>query len=177
MKHIKIRKGTWETNSSSTHALVIRMEMPKELPYDDVYFDLGEFGWEQREYYDIDSRCCYLHTALFQRFVSYKNDKEKYYEYRNKITSILKEYGVVAKWKNIETITQDNFYNYYIDHADELDDFIELVINNRELLIEWLFNNESLLVTDNDNNDMEYYNEAYEHFGNKEGYVFYGKGN
>lgn len=175
MKHIKIRKGTWETNSSSTHALVVKKEIPKELPLF-AYFGLGDFGWEQAKYSDKDTKCCYLNTALFYRYVSYMEDKSKYYEYRNKVIEILKSYGIHSEWKDIEQIDAHD-YNYYVDHCDGLDEFIEIILDNPELLIDWLFNDESLLVTDNDNSEMEYYEEAFNKYGNKEDYWVYGKGN
>ena len=173
MKHIKIRRGTWETNSSSTHALVIKKEKPI-LP-SEVYFDMGEFGWEKEVYPDTATKCAYLHTAIYQRFYDYYMDKEKYYEYKNKITEILAGYGVTATWLDVDSIEPNSWY--YIDHCDELEDFIEIVISSPELLIDWLFNDDSLLITDNDNSDMEYYIDAEEKYDNKEGYLFYGKGN
>lgn len=174
MKHIKIRKETWETNSSSTHALVIRTEKPI-LP-SEVYFDVGEFGWEKEKYNDIDTKCRYLHTAIYQRFYDYYMDVSKYYEYKDKITEILESYGVKANWRDVKNIKEE--YEWcYIDHCDELEDFIEMLISVPELLIDWLFNSESLLVTDNDNSEMEYYLDAEEKYDNKEGYLFYGKGN
>ncbi len=175
MKHIKIRRGTWETNSSSTHALVVKKETPKELPLF-AYFGLGDFGWEQAKYCDKDTKCCYLNTALYDRYVGYMDDKNKYYEYRNKIIEILKNYGIHSEWKDIEQIGAYD-YNYYIDHCNELDEFIEVILDNPELLIDWLFNDESLLVTDNDNSEMEYYENAFNIYGNKEDYWVYEKGN
>lgn len=174
MSNIKIRKGVWETNSSSTHALVIKKEEPKELP-EELYFDMGEFGWEQSWNSDAETKGSYLHTAIYQRFYDYENDKQKYYEYRNKITDILSNYHIKANWLDVETIEPNSWY--YIDHCDELEDFIELIINHPSLLIDWLFNEQSLLVTDNDNSEMEYFEEAAQKYEDKEDYIFYGKYN
>ena len=172
---VQIRKGTWETNSSSTHALVVKLKKPLKLPKK-AYFDLGGFGWEKAKYSDKDTKCCYLNTALFYRYVSYMEDKSKYYEYRNKVIEILKSYGIHSVWTDIEQI--DGYsYDYYIDHCDELDTFIEIILDNPDLLIDWLFNDESLLVTDNDNSEMAYYEEALNTYENKEDYWVYGKGN
>lgn len=174
MKHIKIRKGIWETNSSSTHALVIKKEKPAVLP-EEVYFDLGEFGWEKGIYMDCETKCSYLHTAIYQRFFDYENNKEKYYEYKNKISNILDEYGIKSKWLNVEDIGENSWY--YIDHCDELENFIEIILNSPELLIDWLFNDDSILITDNDNSEMEYYSDAFDKYDNREDYFIYGKGN
>lgn len=176
MKHIKIRKSAFETNSSSTHALVIKKETPLKLP-EEVFFGLGEFGWEKKKYDDTSVKCKYLHTAIFYRFVGYEANRKEYYKYRNKITEILKNYNIKAIWEDVRKISNKNAYQYYIDHCDELEDFIDLVISVPEMLIDWLFNNESLLITDNDNSEMEYYEEAFNKYDGKEGYFVYGKGN
>ena len=68
-------------------------------------------------------------------------------------------------------------YNYYIDHSGELEEFISDLLKSPELLIEWLFNPESVLVTDNDNSEMELYDQAYNKCANKDGWYFFGKGN
>ena len=61
---INIRKGLFETNSSSTHAICIgknnhNLEIPSELT-----FQVGEFGWENKVYYDTTTLASYLYTAL-----------------------------------------------------------------------------------------------------------------
>ena len=54
-----IRKGIFETNSSSTHALVISNNdvMNIESP---LVFRFGEFGWEFEEYSCPEDRASYL---------------------------------------------------------------------------------------------------------------------
>lgn len=167
---MSVRKGTWETNSSSTHALCIKKTMPEKLPTE-VYFSLGEFGWEQEIRNDYSTKAAYLHTAIYD--MCYE-DRRMYETLKQEISKILTSYGVKAEWKEVETMSD---YNYYIDHSTELDDFVSDLLKNPELLIEWLFNSESLLVTDNDNSEMEYYDEAYEKCANKDGWYFFGKGN
>ena len=54
----QIRKGTFETNSSSTHSLAIpkdSVKYPKSIS-----FHLGEFGWGWEEEDPAD----YLYTAI-----------------------------------------------------------------------------------------------------------------
>ena len=46
----KIRKGLFETNSSSTHSIVIGNngeDVQSNLP-EEVYFHGGQFGWEHK---------------------------------------------------------------------------------------------------------------------------------
>lgn len=165
-----IRRGTWETNSSSTHALCIKKTMPDKLPTE-IYFSLGDFGWEQNVWNDYSTKAAYLHTAIYD--LCY-DDKATYEEYIKEISDILEGYGIKSDWKEPESMKG---YDYYIDHPGELEDFIADLLENPELLISWLFNSSSLLVTDNDNSDMEYYDEAYKKYANKEGWYFFGKGN
>ena len=171
---IKIREGLWETNSSSVHSLVIKKEMPKKLPKE-VYFGLGNYGWRERWYSSVEEKCKYLHTAIYCRYFVFEDDKNKYREYKKKISDILKENGIESTWFDVSKI--DDEWDYHIDHSDELEDFIFYVIEDPNLLIEWLFNKESVLVTDNDNNDMEATEKARELYDGKEDYMLYTKGN
>lgn len=165
-----IRNGTWETNSSSTHALCIRKELPESLP-SEVYFSLGEFGWEQEIWDDYSTKAAYLHTAIYD--LCYE-DRTLYNTYKKEISEILDKYGIKSEWKEVESMSD---YNYYIDHSGELEEFISNLLKSPELLIEWLFNPESVLVTDNDNSEMELYDQAYDKCANKDGWYFFGKGN
>ena len=49
----QIRRGTFETNSSSTHAICIAKD-DYELK-DHIDFHTGEYGWECKEYGDLDN--------------------------------------------------------------------------------------------------------------------------
>lgn len=169
MSMIKIRRGTFETNSSSTHALCIKKGIPKELPKK-IYFGLDDFGWEQNKTTNIATKAAYLHTAIFD---CYSGDRTKYEEYKQKISDILKEYGIESEWfesKNFES------WEYYIDHSNEMESFLDIIPEEPQLLIEWLCNDESWLVTDNDNSDMEYFDWALDKFKGDDYYI-YVKGN
>lgn len=172
MKPIKrtVRSGTWETNSSSTHALCIRKSLPEKLP-SEVFFGLGEFGWEQETWNDYSTKATYLHTAIYD--LCYE-DRTLYNTYKQEISEILNGYGIKAEWKEVTSMSD---YDYNIDHSGELEEFVAELLKNPELLIEWLFNPESLLVTDNDNSDMELYKQAYNKCANDNGWYFFGKGN
>ena len=168
---IQIRKGTWETNSSSTHALVIKKEKPTEIPHF-VHFGLDEFGWEHEKYNWEQVKCDYLHTIIFDMF--YNRDKyEDYIKYKKKITKILKSYGVEKiTWERPKKSTYA-----YVDHVYQCEKWLNTVLENPDYLISWLFNDDSWLVTDNDNDDMLYFNFARDKWDNKEDYYFYEKRN
>lgn len=171
---IMIRRGTFETNSSSTHALCIKKEIPKNLPKE-IYFGLGCFGWEKEKSTDMTTKATYLHTAILD---CYSDDEDKYNNYKNNITNILREYGIESKWEEPKKSSNGNYdwYDYYIDHSYEMESLLEIIPDQPQLLIEWLCNDESWLVTDNDNSDMEYFDWALDKFKGDDYYV-YVKGN
>ena len=58
----KIRKGTFETNSSSTHTIVVtkdnsKLDIPNEIKIDLADY---EFGWEYDKYYSVEEKLAYL---------------------------------------------------------------------------------------------------------------------
>ena len=168
---IQIRKGTWETNSSSTHALVIKKEKPSYLP-NDIYFALGEFGWEHEKYNDTETKASYLHTVIYNLYYDIEN-VETYNQYKKKINSILQDHNVTdIRWERPKKSTYA-----YVDHVDQCEKWLNTILENPDYLISWLFNDDSWLVTDNDNDDMLYLNFAKDKWDNKEEYYFYEKGN
>lgn len=58
----KIRKGCFETNSSSTHTIIVS---DRDVDYDSkfVIFSIGEFGWEMGVIDDSWGRASYFYTA------------------------------------------------------------------------------------------------------------------
>ena len=64
---MKIRKGTFETNSSSTHSIAISKNKINIPTGSYINFRIGEYGWEENEY-NFPS---YMYTSLL-----YNNDIE-----------------------------------------------------------------------------------------------------
>ncbi len=60
----QIRKGVFETNSSSTHSITISGEdkiiYPKFIPV----IEFGEYGWEEESYSDFTDKLSYVVTML-----------------------------------------------------------------------------------------------------------------
>ena len=80
---IQIRKGVFETNSSSTHSIAI----PKDCkPVNSIRFNIGEFGWEWREADAAD----YLYTAIHYIADTESDAQEKIERLKN----ILDEHGI-----------------------------------------------------------------------------------
>lgn len=151
---INIRKGLFETNSSSTHAICIgksndNLQIPKHLR-----FSVGEFGWETEFYYDTTSKASYLYTALLHTCDAILGDSVE--NIKNHIYELLGSVGCDCEFI-LPTIGEYGWLDDgYIDHVDETIDFVKRVINNDKALLRFLFSPDSFIVTGNDNGDWFY---------------------
>ena len=138
---IQIRKGVFETNSSSTHSICISKEKIKAKDVDGrkIYFGFGEYGWE---FGCVNDTASYLHTAIadMSRIKEYK-------ERIKRIKQILNKYGVEYEFEPVKfvdneyggyVIPADNRYAY-VDHAGECADMVDALLNDEDLLIRYLF--------------------------------------
>ena len=153
----KIRKGIFETNSSSTHSIVIgnNNEDIKSMLPSEIHFGSGEFGWAVDSYTDTQNKANYLWTGIV--------NNSMVDEYCPKIEETLNKYGIECTFEETEKKKNsydgklyDQFVNNkwgYIDHSGDLIDFIEIVCNDEILLLNYLFSNESCVATGNDNDD------------------------
>ena len=142
---IQVRRGVFETNSSSTHSICISKGGYK-IP-DKVYFHLDDWGWETGIEEDTAS---YLYTAIICCF----NEKET-----DAYLASLKE---VLDGLGIEYEMEDPDWRYTswgrysdkggIDHGNALREVVEAVLNDSDLLLRYLFG-DSFIATGNDNND------------------------
>ena len=161
------------TNSSSSSFIAINHEsydnnyslIESEEDKDNfVLFESGnkEFGWEQREYKDMESKVNYIliqiadldyysnknNTGYFSREIS----KELVQSYKSKIESILYENLGITKinWDKLKQLIDDSF-DIYIDHQSSFyeNPYLEEFIMTR--LEDFLFNNKSVIITGNDN--------------------------
>ena len=150
---IQIRYNCFETNSSSTHTLVISKEMPTHFP-ESVSFSIGEFGWEQEEYDTINARASYFYTAACALYG---------YDVKRDVQKLLEPYGIKVSYEYWK-VTEPQFIIYekgghaylnngYIDHDMELRDFVDRCFNEPDFLVRWLFGATSRLYTGNDNTD------------------------
>lgn len=144
----QIRRGVFETNSSSVHALCIStgdvlLNIPKE-----VYFSFGEFGWEFEEYNDLSDKASYLYTAIYGVL-----EEEEVKEALEFIETTLKNAGV----ETVEFAEKINsWYGCgYIDHVYETIDFVRDVTSSEDNLLNYLFSTASFIKTGNDNSDEE----------------------
>ena len=144
---INIRKGLFETNSSSTHAICIgknnhNLEIPSELT-----FQVGEFGWENEVYDDVTTLASYLYTALTECY-----DGKELTKQINRIYTLLGHNGCKATF--IEpSVDEWGFAEGYIDHSEQLGDFLNKILSSDKALLRYLFSPDSFIVTGNDNGD------------------------
>lgn len=126
---IEIRKGIFETNSSSVHALVIPKDQQIVIP-NIIHLKGGQFGWEYEKEYDTIN---YLYEAC-----RYRGEDEV-----AKLIAFLEKH-------NIEVIVNERHGYTYVDHGDEIP--FDDLFNNEQLLERFLFGTDSYVQLGNDNN-------------------------
>ena len=163
----QIRRGTFETNSSSTHAICITKEVCKWLGTH-IDFEVGEFCWENKEYSDRYSKASYLITAILSF------DKDEADRRLQLLKDILDSHNITY---TLPELVEDSWeyggktrYYYeidgYIDHSGETKEFLDAVLSDPDRLFRYLFG-DSLIITGNDNDD-EYNDRMYVNEGEEE---------
>lgn len=157
---LQVRNGVFETNSSSTHAVsVCAFDINKHEIPETVVFETGDFGWEIRDYNDVDSKAAYLWTAVVSEY-QYLDEEEDLIRIKSAFTKILNDAGVKnvyfkdADYKTSDWVSRPYLdVDGYIDHAGDLFGWANEMIEEPELLLGYLFNNESVVSTGNDNDE------------------------
>ena len=147
----QIRKNVFETNSSSSHSLTISPNTPIIDNTRKLNIHMDYFGWGYEEYNDIETKFNYLYTMIreyhyFDARESGYKETEKYKKYTEELkffTDILDGLGVEYEINELE--------NGSIDHQSQTYEYINKFKKDKDLLIRWLFNPESILYIDNDN--------------------------
>lgn len=160
MKKI-IRQATFETNSSSTHAICIcnDKKLLEEIEYPEyLYFGIGEHGWEFEVLDTPEKKANYLYTAILELY-----DKKEASKKVNIIFEWLGDIGVVAKFEE-KIYDKYGSLNGYIDHVEGLQDFVDAIFRSPKLLYKYLFSDYSYVQKGNDNSyyDVDI-NEDYDH--------------
>ena len=132
-----VRKGVFETNSSSTHSISLEQgnEWDTIEPEEDGVIRLYEksFGWEWKMYNDARTKAEYCLTDLVDR-------------------ELLKE--VIQEFTGYEVEFYDNDECYGIDHQSY--GTVRGKLHTKEQLTNFIFNKSSLLFTGNDNDEAPY---------------------
>ena len=150
----QIRRGTFETNSSSTHAICITKGEYRHNSFRHIDFEIGEFGWENDEYDSLYNQASYLITAILSF------DKNNADENLQKLKDILDSNNIEYTLPELKVDSWEyggkTRYYYdidgYIDHSGETKDFVNDVLSDSDKLFRYLFGN-SVIITGNDNSD------------------------
>ena len=136
-----VRYNTFETNSSSTHSMLIPLERPEKLPKC-VSFRIDEFGWEVRMVNPRD----YLYTALYSALSREEADLRV-----EQIKHVLDEAGIAYEFEE-PLFDEDGDLEYgYIDHTEDLWDFFDGVFESDSSLLNFIVAGK--VGTGNDNDD------------------------
>lgn len=173
----QIRAGVFETNSSSVHSIAIPKNISKRDIPGFMSFDVGGFGWDFEEVSPVD----YLYTAMFELSDTEKDFDEKL----TRLKTVLKDADIGFNFSAPEVKTtfcnKPVFYMYggYIDHPEELRNFVDDLLDDKDKLIRFLSG--GLVFTGNDNaEDLGYvrrFEEGPYHMKNADEYDWYEKGN
>ena len=151
MKKKLIRYGVFETNSSSCHSISID-ENNKNFIASDLYVDTngyvtltgGEFGWEQKEYFDALTKANYCAQDIYG--YDWSSDSYSLDEYKkNMLIDVIKE----QTGCDDVVFDLDSLRGGYIDHESHGTSYE--AFQNKETLRNFIFNSNSYLETDNDN--------------------------
>ncbi len=149
---IQIRRNVFETNSSSTHSIAIPREHAKKYP-NVIHFGIGEFGWGFAEENPAD----YLYTAILDYYHNTEEREAKLAE----LKAALDAYDIryTMQEPKFEVYSEDPSKTYlnwdcgFIDHSEDLGEFLNAVFANAETLLDFAFY--GLVFTGNDNSDAE----------------------
>lgn len=171
-----IRQGIFETNSSSTHTLVIS-NIGLNLQ-DSLLFGFDDFGWSFEAYDTPSERANYLWTYLVNNHCNYNSSTHEYdytevFKWKDKLQEILNDKGIKCEFMDPNECDDTG----YVDHGFELSGYFENMIeNDNDMLMNYLFGLESVIYTGNDNTDEEpYINEINK--AEQKGYDIHYKGN
>ena len=134
---IQSRHGVFETNSSSIHSLCIPQNTSYRIPKY-VNFYLGRYGWGP----DIETNPGnYLYTYL-----ALTDDEKRIKQLEN----ILYKHG--AEHVSFEPYKKkEGWYDFYIDHASESEDWVNSLFVDEEKLLRHLFTPGTVIYMTNDN--------------------------
>ena len=138
----KIRNDIFETNSSSTHVIVVKSRTRDKRPIKVNPAWYGEFGWEWDKWYSIEDKLAYMVRCL----VCYDYDENTLEERINPIQERLHNLGI-----DFETPTYEEYKNGYVDHEDWYQEEIKNIYDDDEELLDFLLGEYSYIEGGNDN--------------------------
>lgn len=153
----QIRRGVFETNSSSSHSISISGNDSWEYPKYTLNVEFGEYGWEENDFYGVENKLSYVLTMV-QYHLGDLSWEERTPEvvlnsnYVKWLREIVK--GFCDQEIEIQLMDEMYYPMGYIDHqsTDVLDEFwAEDELTFKSNMREFIFNNKYSFSTDNDN--------------------------
>lgn len=155
----------FETNSSSTHAIVTSFKTELVIP-SELVLECGEFGWEVETYDSPNKKASYFYTAV--KNLGFEE------QFNNVLLPLLREKTTVT----IVERPKDEYYrNGYIDHDGELYGFINHMMTYPDLFISFIFGVDSFIKTGNDNSLEDGPYDEVSHLRHSSSHYIYFKGN
>jgi hypothetical protein len=155
----QIRRGVFETNSSSSHSISISCsdhfsDLFANVVKGGVVYGTGlEFGWGYDIYSSANIKLQYLITGIFSSCSSQLDveDKKENNSYYKMLKDVIKEYtNYELKIVDFDNIKEKKYYPYgYIDHQSYGE--YAMAFDSKNTLANFLFNPQSTLIIDNDN--------------------------
>jgi hypothetical protein len=172
---LQVRNLLFETNSSSTHAIVVTKEMQNNTEYKELHSYEG-YCFGRCESKLVDSLCnklAYTYIVV-EDLIGWKDNEvmERHPDYTkedfiNTVIEISKEYFENPKeeWMKRNAFNEDNLksffnelnaliknYDAYVDHVEDFIDngFFERVITDKEFLKRLLFDEDSYITVGGD---------------------------
>jgi len=151
---INIRKQVFETNSSSVHTLSINNTDTSKLDdiptEQEIFLKEQEFGWEYLNYNSFKDKVDYIYTYIKNLYYE-PSEKEKK-EIENELQYLK---SVILEVCPKIVISENKDTEGWIDHDIELNELWIKFKENKELLKQFLFCSDSVLITDNDNHSYD----------------------
>lgn len=159
---LTIRKNMFETNSSSVHAVCVAKQTP-QITEKVVHFRLDYYGWEENKLCTEGEKASYLYSAIVGCHGYDKSNEEELNWYIHKIRSLLMEVGVESTFEKPK-YDEDGYLdesNAGVDHGGMLSGWIDKMLktDDPDILVRYLFSEDSVVITSNDNCDMEWYDD------------------
>jgi len=137
------RINTFETNSSSTHAICITKERNIIVLPDKINFKLTDYGREFQVLREVDEKASFLYTAIM--YLNYCNDPD--------IISINDFY---AMFDEINCNFINDGERHYIDGINIIAPVIKRICRNKNKLYRFLFHYNSFIIIGSDERSTDY---------------------
>ncbi len=147
MRKRLIRKGMFETNSSSCHSIVIQNSKYDKVQWKKNTDEIlpiypGEFGWEEETYYDFETKASYCLTYAKAMH------NEEYLKMMIRVIERMtgRRVAFIPDLNNPYSQTWGSIDHQSIEYSPCVE-----VFQSDESLENFLFNPASILIIDNDN--------------------------